>query len=863
MTDAADPSEERTSREPVAADPPTRARWRRIGGATLKWGGLALVVAMLGGALFMLWSTRRPFPQVDGELTVVGLRDEVEVIRDSEGVPHIYAANAEDLMMAQGFVHAQDRFFQMDSWRHIGAGRLAEMFGEDQLDTDSFIRAMGWYELAATQFDASSPTAQAYLLAYAAGVNAYIADRSPAELGFEYTILELINHDYDPEPWTPIDTLVWGKVMSWDLRGNVDAEIDRALLLGVMSEDEVHALYPAYPDEAPLIVAHDGPRQGGPGMNPPPVTGLTIALERVRDNTELVDAMTGGGGDGLGSNSWVVSGDHTATGAPILANDPHLGIRMPSIWYQVGLHCTVRTADCPFDVTGFSFAGVPGVIIGHNDRIAWGFTNLGPDVMDLYVEKVNPNDPNQYEVNGEWVDMEVQTEIVEIAGGEPVEVTVRTTRHGPVVSDVFGRLDDFDTAGIELPEPYVVTLRWTALEDLPALTDTVFGLNTAQNWDEFRAALATFSVPAQNVIYADVDGNIGYQAPGIVPIRNDGDGRVPVPGWTDRYEWTGFIDYDDLPRVLNPEDGWIVTANNAVLDGTYPELLTTDWNLGDRATRIVELVSALDDATIDDMAAIQFDNLNLAAERIRPLFLAIDPSALSEMEAEAQALLGTWNLDNDAASPGAAVFEAAWAQLLDRMFTDDLPEDIEAHGGARWSLAIEALAADANGPFWDDQATPETETRDDIVTAAFRAGVADVADLLGDDPADWAWGEMHTATFENETLGQSGIGLIENRFNRGPYPTSGGFDIVNATGWTPSEGFIVDWVPSFRMVVDMADLDRSLWVNTTGASGHPYSAHYQDQIEAWQTGEYFPMRWGKATIQLAAEATLRLVPLTS
>lgn len=808
----------------------------------------------------MVWSTRRPFPQIDGEIEVPGLQDSVEILRDSEGIPHIYASTAEDLLLAQGFVHAQDRFFQMDTWRHIGAGRLAEMFGDDQVETDSFIRAMGWYDLAAAQYDASPDRARAYLDAYAAGVNAYLATRSPAELGFEYTILELINHDYDPEPWTPVDTLVWGKVMSWDLRGNLDAEIDRALLLGTLDEEDVHLLYPSYPDEAPLIVTSDEPRTGGPGINPPPVSGITVAYERTAHNAQLIDTITGGGADGLGSNSWVVSGDLSETGSPLLANDPHLGIRMPSIWYQVGLHCIEPSQACPFDVAGFSFAGVPGVIIGHNADVAWGFTNLGPDVMDLYVERVNPDDPDQYEVNGEWVDMEIRTEIVDVAGGDPVEVTVRATRHGPVVSDVFGRFDEFDSAGIDLPDPYAVSLRWTALEDVPALTETVFGLNTAANWDEFRAALASFSVPAQNVIYADVEGNIGYQAPGIVPIRADGDGRVPVPGWTDRYEWEGFIPYDDLPRVLNPPEGWIVTANNAVVDGSYPHLLTSDWNLGDRAQRIVELVEGLAEASIDDLAAIQFDNRNLAAERIRPLFLDLPAGELVPLEARAHDILAAWNLDNDAAAGGAAVFEASWAALLDAMFDDDLPEDIDAGGGARWSLVVEALAADPEGAFWDDATTEAVESRGDIVLAAFRDGVARLSDLLGDDPSEWAWGDLHTATFENETLGQSGVGLIEGRFNRGPYPTSGGFDIVNATGWTPSEGFIVDWVPSFRMIVDMADLDRSLWVNTTGASGHPYSAHYQDQIEAWQTGQYFPMRWDRGTVEASAEGTLRLVP---
>ncbi len=453
--------------------------------------------------------------------------------------------------------------------------------------------------------------------------------------------------------------------------------------------------------------------------------------------------------------------------------------------------------------------------------------------------------------------MEVRTETIDVAGGEPVTVTTRATRHGPVVSDVFGRLDEFDSAGVELPTPYVIALRWTALEDVPALTKTVFGLNVARDWDGFREALSSFSVPAQNVVYADVDGNIGYQAPGLVPIRAGGDGGLPVPGWDDRFEWTGFIPYDEMPNLFNPPDGWIVTANNAVVDGNFPYLLTSDWNLGDRATRLVELVAEAEDASVDDLAAIQLDTFNKAAERIRPLFADVPPDFLDPVEQEALRMLVDWDLRNDADSAGAAIFEAAWRRLLEHV-TARLPGDLEAGGGARWSRSLASLPPE--DPIWDHPGTGAVESREATVQQAFALGVADVVDELGEDPATWAWGELHTATFDNETLGRSGVAPVEWLFNRGPFATSGGFDIVNATGWTPSEGFIVDWVPSMRMLVDLGELDRSMTVNTTGNSGHAYSSHYQDQIEAWRTGALFPMRWDRSTIEADAEGTLVLVP---
>lgn len=844
----------------LAPQPEPKPRWRRITRRVVTWGATAALIGAVGLLGFLAWSTRRPFPTIDGTLGVPGLDAPVDVVRDGQGIPHIYAETARDLFAAQGFVHAQDRFWQMDSWRHIGSGRLSEMFGADQVETDAFIRAMGWYELAGAQYDALPPEERGYLDAYAEGVNAYLDTRSPAELGFEYTILEFINHAYTPEPWSPVDTLVWGKVMAWDLRGNMDNEIDRALLLGELTADEVHLLYPAYPDEAPVIVPTGSERTRGPGIEPPPITGRTTALRRAAANVDLLDAMTGGWSDGIGSNSWVISGDKTTTGTPLLANDPHLGIRMPSIWHQIGLHCAEPGAACPFDVAGFSFPGVPGVIIGHNATIAWGFTNLGPDVMDLYIERVNPADPDQYEVDGGWVDMTVRNEVISVAGGEDVEVEVRATRHGPVISDVFDRFDEFDAAGVELPDDYVVALRWTALEEVPSLTSTVMGLNRASNWDEFRAALASFSVPAQNVVYADTSGNIGYQAPGLVPVRAAGDGRIPVPGWDDAYEWVGFIPYDELPSVLNPPAGWIAAANNAVVDGGYPHLLTTDWNLGDRARRIVEMIESRETFSVDDVAAMQFDNRSLAAERIRPLFLAMSTAGLTPLEQEAMAELADWDLANDAESAGAAIFEVAWTTLLGRALDDDVPADIEPNGGVRWSLAIESLAASPGSRLWDDRTTDAVEDRDDIVEASFVAAVAVIADRLGNEVAEWQWGDLHTATFENETLGRSGIGLIEAQFNRGPYATSGGLDIVNATGWTPAEGFAVDWVPSMRMIVDLGDLDASRWVNTTGASGHTHHEHYDDQIARWRIGNSYPWPWSRNAVEAAAEGTLRLIP---
>lgn len=800
-------------------------------------------------------SVRRAFPDVEGEVVIAGLEADVEVVRDDMGIPHIYAANPHDLFMAQGFTHAQDRFWQMDTWRHIGSGRLSEMFGSSQIDTDTFLRTLGWREIAEAQYAASPTYIKAIMDAYSDGVNAYLAMQSPADLSFEYTVLELTNHGYSPEMWDPVDTLTWGIAMAWDLRGNMDSEIERSMLLGTLSEAQVAQLFPPYPDGINPYIVPRRYNDAAPAASLRPVPGLRTALSSTQDNIDLIAAL-GMGGDpeaGIGSNSWVVSGDRTDTGSPILANDPHLAIQMPSIWYQNGLHCIDVSTACPFNVAGFSFAGVPGVIVGHNANIAWGVTNLGPDVQDLYVEKLNPDNPNQYEVNGAWVDMDIHEETIGVAGGDPVTIEVRATRHGPIISGSLEALDDFDDSGVDAPRPYAIALRWTALDTNPGIVQAFINLDTAADWDDFRAALESFTVPAQNFVYADTSGNIGYQSPGHIPIRANGDGTLPVPGWTDEYEWTGFIPFDELPRSYNPESGYIVTANNAVVDAEYyPYHFTYDWNHGYRARRIVDLVGSNSPIGLAQHASIQFDSYSLNADQLL--------SYLTAFESPLGDVLSSWDRGNQVDSAGAAAFNAVWARILEYTFHDDLPEDHWPNGAGRWYTVVGRMLTDPTDPFWDDKATDDDEDRDAILARALAAGYDDLKERFGEDPEAWNWGAMHVSVFRNQTLGDSGIGVIEDRFNRGPFPTSGGADLVNATGWTAYEGFETTWLPSMRMLVDLDDLSRSLTTHTTGQSGHADHPHYDDMTPLWLSGEYSPMNWTRRQVDAAAEAVQTLVP---
>ncbi len=829
-----------------------------------------VILALVGAAIFTIWSVRRPFPEYNGTVAMPRLAADVEVVRDQNGIPHIFADTAEDLFRAQGYVHAQDRFWEMDIRRHITSGRLAELFGPDQVGTDAFVRAMGWRDVAQQEFPLLAPATRRYLQAYADGVNAWMHGRSGGELGYAYTMLDLFTDaDTSPRRWSAIDSLAWLKAMAWDLRANVEDEIVRALLADELDVERVEQLYPDFPyDDRPPIVPDEylptGPAPDPVGPDGEPVTDLArSALGRVLDGIERMPTLLGTG-EGIGSNSWVVDGSRTTTGAPILANDPHLSASMPSIWYQIGLHCRAITAECPFDVTGFSFSGLPGVVIGHNDRISWGLTNLGADVSDLYLEQV---EGDLYRVGDRWVRLDTRTETIRVAGAPDVTITVRKTRNGPIMSDHSGQFSDVgrtapvddEAVGEDGPpdSEYAVALRWTALE--PGRTaDALFMINEARDWDSFRAAAAMFEVPAQNLVYADVAGNIGYQTPGKIPVRAAGDGRWPVPGWTGEYDWLGYVPFDALPSVLNPDEGYIVTANQPVASPEYPVHLSADFDYGRRAARLVELLDQAGPLDVEAMLAMQMDSHNSMAPTLVPYLL--DLGDLGHYYRDGVELLRDWDYTQPPDSPAAAYFNSVWRNLLRLTFHDELPEDLYPDGGGRWFDVVANLLESPDDPYWDDTSTPEVETRDDILRRAVRDARDDMTRRQGKDPSHWSWGRLHSLELREQTFGASGIGPVEQMFNRGPVQVGGGSSIVQATWWNAAEGYETTAVPSMRMVVNLADLDDSRWIDLTGVSGHPYHDHYGDQIEPWRTGQALPMRSDPARIRSEAVATLVLTP---
>ncbi|MFG2843111.1 penicillin acylase family protein [Kitasatospora sp. NPDC048296] len=886
---------------------------------------VVLLVAGVGyGGYRGVAAVRASFPEVDGSVKVAGLSAPVDVKRDANGIPQLYADTPEDLFRAQGYVQAQDRFWEMDVRRHITAGRLSEMFGDSQVDTDTFIRTMGWRQVAQKEFDTKlSPETKKYLQAYADGVNAWLAEHPGGEkASLEYTLLGAVNSGYKPEQWTPVDSVAWLKAMAWNLSGNLQEEIDRSLLAQDFGPDKIAELYPDYPYSRNGTIVKTGtvagdtyrpadgstPSGAAPGSATAQGAATTKALmQGLTDRIDAMPQLLGRPGQGIGSNSWVVAGSHTTTGKPLLANDPHLGPGLPSVWYQMGLHCRTASPACQFDVSGFTFAGMPGVVIGHNKDVAWGFTNLGADVTDLYLEKVTG--PDTYQVDGKDEKFDLRKETIKVAGGEDRTITVRTTRTGaPLISDQSTEQQNvgkYAPNGTSAPDRgtggYGVALQWTALS--PGKTmDAVFELDKAKNWDDFRNAAKDFAVPAQNLIYADAK-NIGYQAPGVIPVRGKGDGSMPAPGWDSSYQWKPDpVPFTALPYSFNPTAGYIVTANQAVVDQSYKYNLTKDWEYGTRAKEITDQIEGLlknnGKISPDDMQTLQLDNTSIMAKTLVPLLLKqqIDDPYVRE----AQDLLKDWNFHQDADSAAAAYYNGVWRNLLSLAFGQKFPADIRAKdncllvrqqddptkpdssskivtqcgtrdpgkaqpdGGDRWTEVVRAQLDKPDSSWWTyiDSQHKEQKGLDNLLKEAMKNARQDLTSLLGKDISTWSWGRLHKLELREQTMGtdNSSIasGVVHKLLNRGPYRLSGGSAAVDAAGWNAAAGYQVDWIPSMRMVVDLNDLDSSRWINVGGESGHAFHANYNDQTDLWLKGKLLTWAFTPDAVEKATKHKLVL-----
>ena len=841
-------------------------------------------------------------PALSGSILVPGLASDARIVRDANGVTQVEASTTHDLFLAQGWLHASERMWQMEVWRHIGAGRVAELFGKSELETDKFIRTLNWRGAAANDLKALSPEGLAVLQAYADGVNAYL-DAHKGSLGLAFVVAGALSGSgsgisgYDPEPWTPLDTLTWAKVQAWGLGGNMDTEIFRMLTDARTGDPALtDALFPAYSPDQPLIAGEGVPGDGSnggagaptgsaPGTTAatPGATGLIAAPdpEAWTNLARLANAIPALAGlapardmvddGGVGSNNWVVAPSHSKSGGALLANDPHLGFNMPSVWYVNGLHCRPVSDACPYDVTGVTFPGTPGVVAGHNARIAWGVTNVNPDVQDIVMEKVDPADPARYITSTGSEPFTIRTETIKVAGGDEVTLTVRETTHGPVLNDVDDRLATGDV---------LYTLRWTALNTPDRVLEAFLGLDRASNFTEFRDALRIFGAPSQNFVYADADGNIGYQLPGNIPVRSDpaDQGLRPVPGWDGNHEWTSFVPFDSLPTVYNPPSGRIVTANNAVAGGAV--FIGAEYDRGDRAARITELIDAAkDQVTLDTFAAIQGDTLLRRSARLVPGLLDLRPQPATTDGAAVFDQISRWNGRCETRSGGCAAYVVFEMALERAIFDDELGPYARDYVGSDYAQDLAAtMVTTPEGrasTWWGDARTGTHADPATVAAVALDAAGSWLRRDMG-APSNWTWGGIHTISFQEATFGVSGIAPLEAYFNTPRTAVNGAAGAVNNTYYrisrayadpydaeapvasTLGEVFDVTNGPSMRALYDMSNPDAGRIITTTGQSGQPFSTHYGDWVGKWLNNQTVPLPFTDPAIEKATAATLVL-----
>ncbi len=786
---------------------------------------LAIVVIAVASATVVL---RRSLPDHEGTVVMAGLGAEVTVLRDANAVPHIFAATMADAYRALGYLHAQDRFFQMEMMRRAGAGRLSEALGQATLSTDRFLRALGIYALAEQSLANLDPESIAALDAYAAGVNAWLA--TDPVLPPEFLVLRV-----DPEPWRPADSLVWGRLMALQLAGNLRDEILRARLSMRLEPSEIDDLW-----------ADDPP---GSAATLPDLAGLygTLGLDTLAAGLPDIFAAASA------SNAWVVSGDHTATGAPLLANDPHLGLDGPVMWYLA----RIVTPDAT--IVGATVPGVPATILGHNGAIAWGFTTTGADTQDLFIERLDPDDPSRYLTPTGSEPFMQRQETIAVRGQDPEVMTVRATRHGVVMTGISSRYDNV-AEGLH-GQGHVVALASTTLAAGDRTADALFRLNRARNWLDFRNATALVGTPVQNIMYADITGAIGFVTAGRIPMRIDGDGTAPVPGWTGDHDWRGFVPPDQAPAARNPAAGRIVNANNRIVTNDFRPFIARDWAVSFRADRINQSLDAAQAAAVPhdtaSFSGLQQDAVTLVWPLTRPWLAAAAERITAEPASDALALLLTWDGVMDRARPEPLIF-AAWLRALGpRIYADELGALAANYGSRARPRVVAGIIADT--PAWCDNIDQQgTQTCDDQVAAAFTDAVSIVSADLGDDPASWQWGDQHRTRFAHPIFGR--IPLV-HRFTDIVVPTHGGDFTVNRGTARPGRvPFEHIHGAGLRAVYDLGDLGNSRFMIATGQSGHPLSRHYRDLTQTWADGGTMTLRGSPAALTRNAARVLTLRP---
>ncbi|WP_374305061.1 penicillin acylase family protein [Ferrovibrio sp.] len=792
-----------------------------------------LLLLAVAAAIILYITARLSLPDYNANVKVAQpLAGPIEILRDRHAVAHIRGASRADAAFGLGYAHAQDRLWQMEIQRRVAAGRLAEVFGQQALNTDKFIRTLGIRRKAVAAFAALRPETQTYLQAYANGVNAFLETRS-GPLPPEFLIF-----DITPEPWVPADSLGWLKMMAWDLGGNWGSELARLGLAQRLTPQQIEEFYPPYPGDAPVALAH--------------FSDLYRQVAEAIDIDHLQQMLPPPRPEGLGSNNWVVNGKRTVTGQPLLANDPHLGLTTPAIWYFAHM------ASPSGATIGATLPGVPGVILGHNGRVAWGFTNTGPDTQDLYIEKIDPADPTRYITPEGSAPFILHDEVIRVRGSDPVTLSVRETRHGPVISDIH------DASKRLLQPGYVLAFCWTALRDDDTTADALTGVDTIADWAGFLNNYRRFVSPQQNIVYADREGNIGFLAPGLVPIRkpeNDLKGLAPAPGWDARYDWAGFIPFDQLPRSYNPSQGMLVTANHKIVPDSYPYFITSEWAEPFRARRIETLLRERPVHSVESFKQIQGDITSLMAAEILPLLLGapIKPAARNAELPSAHAMLMGWDGTMAISRAEPLIFQAWYRELTRLVLADELGEGFASLWRHRPILMKNILSNTGGQSRWcNNVATGAATPCSALVAEALDLALDDLKARYGSDISRWRWGDAHHTRAPHRPF--SNIPALRRFFEVGT-PSPGDTFTVNVGRndlADDKEPYANRHAASLRAIYDLADLNRSQFMHSTGQSGHPLSPNYGNFAAPWAAVQYIPMSLRPADIEAGALGRVRL-----
>lgn len=790
------------------------------------------------------WRIQRPIPNLDGEHILSGLDATVNVLRDRNAIPHIYAETDDDLFRAQGYIHAQERLWQMEQKRRIAHGTLAEVFGAEALDADRFSRTVGFRRAAEAELSELGAEVRRTLEAYAQGVNEYIR-QNEGKLSAEFNLLRL-----HPREWTPLDTVALMKVLAWDFSVNWESELERLLRVTTLGTERASELEHRHASSEVTITDSPTPLQAQ--------AALVDRAAEVLQAYERIKPWIGAHNTASGSNSWVIAPKASASRRALLANDTHMGVQIPVQWYEMHL------ASPSYEVAGASLPGTPGIWIGHNRTVAWGIANALCDVQDLYLEREDPERPGRFELDGEWYEGSAVDEEIHVRGQDRVHIeTVRSSRHGPLIHHVAS------DSRLDLPSGIGFSLRWTG-HDPGQTLQALLAVNRAQKWESFVSALKDWSAPPTSFTYADVDGNIGYTLAGRIPARKKGRGLVPSPGWDSQAAWKEYVPFSDLPRVFNPDSGRIVAANNQVhSDGSGP-YLGDDFDPGWRAEQLTDLLIEKDRYSLRDMAEMQMDTGCGFARRLAPWFGRLEPT--DPYEKLAGELLRKWDFRMGADSSAATVFQYCWRSLLQMTFGGKLGSGQDIFSGAslaplfpdRASPLDSALAlADlierhAESAWYADAETGRPRDRVEILGEALRVAVLRLRRDLGDNTRRWEWGRLHQVRFSH-VLGSAR--LLRTYFNRGPFPVGGDATTPMQTADAPLvPPGLVQSIPNYRQILDTGDWGRSRAVVATGQSGHPLSQHYADQVDMWREGSYHAMPWERKDVEEAAVYRMKLHP---